>query len=155
MNEIYNNILEIINKNRKSFDIVVSADNLNELNITSEEIINFLEYSVKEEYLSDEIKTKVIITNGNVLCTLKIIHDLAFEEGNYILFINEENVSINYFFVDIVNVIYRKLKINVQIKLDLNINYNKYLDKDVTLIGDETFINEAKNDFQNVSTIIV
>ena len=51
------------------------------------------------------------------------------------------------------NKIYENLELDVEIQLDMNLNYNKYLDKEVTLIGSKNFISEAKNDFSKVNII--
>ena len=155
MNEVYNKLLEIINNDRISFDKVVNNDNKMGLGITAEEIINYLEFSINEDYLKAEIKENIIITNGDVYGILKIIHDLAFEKGKYILYINANNISTNYYFIKMANKIYEALDINVKIKEDLSSNYNKYLNSKVILIGSQRFIDEAKGDFNNASIIVI
>ncbi len=153
MNEIYNKLLEIINSHKDEFKSIIDLDNKYGFGLTSDEIINFLEFSINEDYLKKEIKTNIIITNGDVYTTLKIIHDLAFETGKYFLFINNNNIASNYYFVSMANKIYENLELDVEIQLDMNLNYNKYLDKEVTLIGSKNFISEAKNDFSKVNII--
>ncbi len=155
MNEIYNKLLEIIGEDPQEFQTVVNADNPAGIGITCEELWDFLEFSINEDYLNKEINSSILITNGNVYTTLKIIHDLAFKTGNFIIYINENNVSTNYYFMKMANKIYEKLGLNVQIRADLSRNYNKYLDQSVTLIGSESFMREAKKDFSNANVIII
>ncbi len=155
MNEIYNQLLQVINYDREAFDKVVYADNPSGIGINSNDLIEYLEFSINEDYLNHEIKTKVIITNGDVYTTLKIIHDLAFEKGIYILYINDNNVSTNYYFVSMVNKIYEKLNINVNINIDMRKNYNDYLNEEVTIIGSSNFVREAKKDFTKANVIII
>lgn len=155
MNEIYKRLLEIISKHPLEFKSVLDADSTKENKLDASDFFDYLEFSVNEEYLSKEINTSIIITNGDVYVTLKVIHDLAFKSGNFIIFINENNAATNYYFVTMANKIYEDLELDVHIKIDLNRNYNSYITKEVTLIGNEKFINEAKNDFEKCNYIVL
>ena len=155
MNEIYNKLLEVISSHPEEFKTVLDADSTEENKLDASDFFDFLEFSINEDYLSKEINTSIIITNGDIYGTLKIIHDLAFKTGNFILFVNENNVATNYYFVTMANMIYENLGLNVHLKIDLNRNYNKYLTKDVTIIGNMEFTREAKVDFPNANLIII
>ena len=98
---------------------------------------------------------KVIITEGDILSVLKVINDLKYNNGNYILYINNDNISTNTYLVNRANYIYKKMGIDLNIEIDYSYNYNNYLDKLVTVIGSNEFNLESKNDFSNANHINV
>ena len=153
MNNIYPKLLEIISEEKESFDMLISADNILGLNVTSEDIISFLEFTNSETIINSPIIGNVIITEGDILSVLKIIHDLVYYNGEYILYINEDNLGTITYLVSRANIIYKEFNINVHIDIDYNENYNKYLNNLVTIIGSEDFVETAGIDFSNANKI--
>ena len=85
-NNIYKRLLEIIKGEEEDFKTLVDADNILGLNVTPEDIINYLEFTQDEKVLNDSIIGNILITEGDILTVLKIIHDIVNYSGN-ILFI--------------------------------------------------------------------
>jgi len=155
MNSIYKKILEIINAEKEAFDTLISADNVLGLNVTSEDIISYLEFVSDDNSLSGPIIGNVIITEGDILSVLKIINDLKNNTGEYILYINDDNLGTITYLISRANMIYKEFGLNLIIKIDYSDNYNAYLDTLVTIIGSLEFIEESKLDFSNANHIIV
>lgn len=155
MISIYKRLLEVINEEKESFDTLIDADNVLGLNVTSDDVINYLEFASLGNKITNPIIGNIIITEGDVLSVLKVLDDLCDYEGTYILYINGDNIGINTYLVSRVNKIYQELGINIVVKIDYSENYNSYLEELVTLIGSEEFINETQDDFSNSNKIIV
>lgn len=155
MISVYKRLLEIINNELDSFDTLISADNVLGLNVTTEEIINYLEFASDNYSLNSPIIGNIIITEGDILSVLKILNDLKNYSGEYILYINGDNLGTITYLVSRANMIYRENNLNLLIKIDYSENYNNYLNELVTLIGSETFIEESFDDFSNANKIIV
>ena len=153
-NNIYKRILEVIEEQLEAFKTIVNVDNTLGLNVSVEDITNYLEFEIKEENLKEEINN-IIITEGHILSILKIINYLHFTSGEYTLFINSDNIGTITYLIKITNEIYKELGINVFINIDYNDNYNQYLNEDVTIIGSNRFVEECKNDFSKANFIIV
>lgn len=152
---IYKKLLEIINNERESFDTIIEADNSLDLNVTSEDIISYLEFSNDDNTLNGPLVGNIIITEGDILSILKVINDLKNYTGEYILYINNDNVGTITYFIKKVNDIYKELEIELNLTIDYSENYNKYLNELVTVIGSEKFISESEEDFSNANHIIV
>ena len=146
---VYKILLNMILEEEDNFKILLNADNTLGLNVTYDEVINYLEFASDEASLSGPIIGSVIITEGDILSILKIINELKKYEGEYILYINGDNLGTITFLVNTVNYIYENLGIKVRIKIDYNNNYNEYVDNLVTIIGSESFILETEIDFTN------
>lgn len=155
MISVYSSLLEIINNELDSFDTLISADNVLGLNVSSEDIINYLEFASDNTSLNSNIMGNIIITEGDILSILKVLNDLKNYNGEYLLYINGDNLGIITYLVSRVNKIYKDNFINVVIKIDYSENYNEYVNELVTIIGSEEFILESENDFSNKVTIIV
>ena len=50
-NNVYRRLLEIIKSEEEDFKTLVDADNIFDLNVTSEDILNFLEFTQTENVL--------------------------------------------------------------------------------------------------------
>lgn len=155
MISVYSSLLEIINNELDSFDTLISADNVLGLNVSSEDIINYLEFASDNTSLNGNIMGNIIITEGDILSILKVLNDLKNYNGEYLLYINGDNLGTITYLVSRVNKIYKDNFINVVIKIDYSENYNEYVNELVTIIGSEEFILESENDFSNKVTIIV
>ena len=145
-NNVYKRLLEIIKSEAADFKTLVDADNIFDLNVTSEDILNFLEFTQAENVLNAPIVGNILITEGDILSVLKIIHDIANYSGRYILYINDDNLG---------NKIYQELNINIILEIDYSKNYNRYLNELVTIIGSEDFVKTASIDFPNANQIII
>lgn len=154
-NIIFQRLLSIINNKKEEFNTLVEADNINNLNVTSEEVINYLEFTTNELLLKGPIVGNIIITEGDVLSILKIIHDLVNYEGEYLLYINDDNIGTITYLITLANKIYEELNLNIKITLDYGKNYNKYLNELVTIIGSNNFVETASHDFTNTNLIIM
>ena len=143
-NGIYELLSQKIINNIDEFNNLLNLDNPLGLEPTNTETV-----------LNDNNFNNVIITEGDVLSTLKIIHDLSFYEGSYILYINDNNKAINTFLIRLACQIYNEYELNIKIKIDYSKNYNDFLEVPVTLIGSEEFINAAAKDFVNCNKIEV
>ena len=155
MVNIYIKLLEKIINEKESFDLLTDTDNTLGLNVTSEDIINYLEFSREGNELNGPLIGNIIITEGDILSILKIINDLKNYCGEYILYINNDNAGTITYLVKRANEIYKELEINVFIKIDYSDNYNAYLNELVSIIGSEEFILESEADFSNANHIIV
>lgn len=155
MISIYSSLLEIINNELDSFNTLISADNVLGLNVSSEDIINYLEFASDNNSLNGNIMGNIIVTEGDILSVIKILNDLKNYNGEYLLYINGDNLGTITYLVSRVNKIYKDNFINVLIKIDYSENYNEYVNELVTIIGSEEFILESENDFSNKVTIIV
>ncbi len=154
-NNVYKRLLEIIKSEEADFRTLVDADNIFDLNVTADDILNFLEFSSQDEILSAPIVGSILITEGDILTILKIIHDIVNYSGKYILFINDDNLGTNTYLVKLANKIYKEYNLNVEIELDYSKNYNHYLNELVTIIGSEDFVKTSVGDFQNANQIIL
>lgn len=152
---IYRKLLDYIKDDKEAFDILVNADNSLGLSPTSDDIINFLEFSSSDKTLDGPIVGKIILTEGDVLTTLRVIHDVIFYEGEFTIHINESNVGVNTYLVKRANKIYQSYNLNITLKLDYATNYNAYLNDLVTIIGSEDFVEVAALDFKNANQIIM
>jgi len=76
-------------------------------------------------------------------------------EGEYTIYINDDNLGTNTYLISRANKIYKELNINVEIKIDYSDNYNSYINNLVTLYGSENFVETANIDFPNANKIIV
>ena len=154
-NKVYQKLLDVIKNELGSFDTLISADNVLGLNVTSEDVINFLEFSNTDKVLSAPIIGNILITEGDVLSVLKIINDLQYNTGEYILYINNDNVGTNTYLVNRANKIYQELGIELVIKIDYSDTYNAYFDSLVSIVGSNIFNSECENDFSNANHVIV
>ncbi len=154
-NGIYELLSQKIINNIDEFNNLLNLDNPLGLEPTTNDILEYLEFTNTETVLNDNNFNNVIITEGDVLSTLKIIHDLSFYEGSYILYINDNNKAINTFLIRLACQIYNEYELNIKIKIDYSKNYNDFLEVPVTLIGSEEFINAAAKDFVNCNKIEV
>ena len=155
-NILFSRLLEIIEQEKDAFNTLVDLDNTLGLGVTSEEIIGFLEFNnTNEKILESNIDNNIIITEGNILSILKIIHDLAYYEGEYILYINKNNRAIITYLITKINNIYKELDLDINIKIDYSDNYNRYLNEQVTIVGSDIFVNTACKDFDTYQMIIV
>ena len=154
-NNIYKRLLEIIKSEEEDFKTLVDADNILGLNVTHEDIINYLEFTQDENVLNDSIIGNILITEGDILTVLKIIHDIVNYSGKYIIHINDDNIGTNTYLVKLANKIYQELNLNVELEIDYSKNYNKYLNELVTIIGSDDFVKTATNDFSKAKEIII
>lgn len=154
INSIFIKLLQKINSEQKIFDTLVNADNVLGLNVTSSDIISYMEFTNADRVLNKSILGNIIIIEGDILSVLKIIHDLVYYSGDYILYINNDNIGTITYLINSANNIYEDSNANVHIKIDYNRNYNKYLNELVTIIGSEEFVNTAYRDFKQSNLII-
>ena len=154
-NKLYPLLLNYIGEEREAFESLISADNILGLNVTSDDIINFLEFTNEEEVLKSPIIGNVIITEGDILSVLKVVNDIVKYEGEYTLYINGNNLGTVTYLVSRVNMIYKKYNLNINLILDYSDNYNNYLSTMVTIIGSQDFVDTAGMDFTNANRIIV
>ncbi len=154
-NGMFIRLLECINNDREAFDLLVKADNTLGLDMTTEDIINYLEFTNVNSLLSKELTSHIIITEGDILSVLKIVHDIVSYRGDYILFINEDNAGTITYLVNKSNDIYGEYNLDVKINIDYSANYNRYVDSSVDIIGSEIFVKTASKDFNNPNLIIV
>ena len=154
-NNIYKRLLEIIKGEEEDFKTLVDADNILGLNVTPEDIINYLEFTQDEKVLNDSIIGNILITEGDILTVLKIIHDIVNYSGKYIIHINDDNIGTNTYLVKLANKIYQELNLNVELEIDYSKNYNKYLNELVTIIGSDDFVKTVSYDFPNAKEIII
>lgn len=154
-NAIYKRLIGYINEENDAFKTLVDTDNVLGLNVTVDDIMNFLEFTNAELTLSGPLVGKVLITEGDVVTILKIIHDLPAYEGEYTLFINGDNIGVITYLVDRTNKIYDDLKCNVKINIDYSDNYNNYLNSLVTIAGSDDFVKSAAKDFKECNQIIM
>ena len=154
-NNVYKRLLEIIKSEEGDFKILVDADNVLGTGVTSEEILNYLEFSQDENSLNSPIVGNILITEGDILTILKIIQDIVNYSGKYIIHINEDNIGTNTYLVKLANQIYQKLNLNVILEIDYSKNYNKYLNELVTIIGSDNFVKTVAGDFPNAKRIII
>lgn len=155
MNNVFVALYNKILSDKDDFNLLMKVDKIINLNIGVDEILNFLEFSNDIKNLNGDINNNIIITEGDVISILRIIHDLAYNTGYFLLYINDDNKAIITYIVKNANSIYKELNIEVEIKIDYSKNYNNYLENDVTIVGSEVFVNTAKEDFANCETIIV
>ena len=155
MNNIYKRMLEIIKIEEEDFKTLVDADNILGLNDTPEDIINYLEFNQNKNILNDSIIGNILITEGDILTVLKIIHDIVNYSGKYIIHINDDNIGTNTYLVKLANKIYQELNLNVELEIDYSKNYNKYLNELVTIIGSDNFVKTVAYDFPNAKEIII
>lgn len=155
MNSVSSNLLSKILLEKEDFDMLINADNVLGLNVTSEDIINYLEFTTTDQVITSPIIGHSIITEGDILSILKVVLSLSKYEGTYKLFINEDNMGTNAYLVSRANNCYKDLNLNVDIDLDFSENYNKYVNEMVTLVGSKDFIETASKDFNNPNQIII
>ena len=152
---IYKKLLNMIMAEKNNFDILVSADNVLGLNVSSDDIVNYLEFSNDLNSLNSPIIGNVLITEGDILSVLKIINDLRNNTGEYIIYINDDNLGTISYLVGKANKIYRELEKDISLKIDYSKNYNAYLNTLVTIVGSKEFNKETEKDFSNANHIIV
>lgn len=150
-NIIFTKLLEYIYDDEDALTTLLQADQLKE----KDNIIAFLNSCNTSSYLTSPIIGNSILTEGDIYTTLKLINDLALYQGEYTLYINDENKATNAYLVKRANDIYASLGIEVTIIIDFAQNYNNYLGSPVTLIGSEDFVLTSKEDFPYGNYIIV
>lgn len=154
-NNVYKRMLEIIKSEENEFKTLVDADNFLGTGVTSDEIVNYLEFTQNEKILKAPIIGNILITEGDVLSILKIIHDIVNYSGKYIIHINDDNLGINTYLIKLANKIYQELNVNVELEIDYSKNYNEYLNELVTIIGSDNFVKTVSIDFPNANQIII
>lgn len=154
-NGMFIRLLDYIKDDYESFKTLVDTDNNLDLNVKIDNIINYLEFTNEEKLINEEILHNYIITEGDILSILKIIHDIVYYIGDYTLYINGDNIGTITYLVRRANQIYEEYEISVHIDIDYSNNYNKYLNKRVTVIGNNNFIKEISNDFTDSQNIEV
>ena len=154
-NDFFMNLLDKILEEKDAFEMLINADNVLGLNVTCDDIINYLEFNNSSEALTNSIVGNIIITEGDILSILKLVHDLVFYEGEYYLYINHDNIGTISYLVSRSNEIYRNFNLPVHITIIYDDNYNKYLQDQVTILGGSDFINTAYKDFVNYHLIVV
>ena len=122
-------------------------DNLN----PNEKLSKFLKDNTINRFFSSPIIGNIIICDGDVYNTLKIINDLAFLKGNFILLTKG---NINDYFIKRANNIYQDLNISVTLELKNIEDYSLYLDSYLTIIGNEEFVLKIKDSFKYSNYII-
>ena len=155
MNNFYIKLLEILLKEKDYFVKLVNSDNYLGVNAHSDDILNYLEFSNNDNNLSKELTNNIIITDGSILTILKILNDLKYYRGEYIIYINNDNIGTITYLVDRANRIFKDYKVNVKIKIDYRENYNYYLNSIVNIIGNEKFVNICSKDFIDSNNIIL
>lgn len=154
-NNFYIDMLKYISAEREAFDKLVSTDNVLGLNVSSDDIISYLEFAREDDNIKNPIIGNIIITEGDVLSVLRIIYDIMNYEGEYTLYINEDNVGTITYLISRANILYKEYKLNLFLKIDYSENYNKYLDEIVTIIGSYEFVSVASKDFKSANKIIM
>ncbi len=154
-NGIYDVLLEYLTNDLENFSKLLNLDNPLGLGPTVDDILEYLEFTNTETVLDKEINNKVLITEGDILSVLKIVHDISFLEGDFLLYINAENEAIISYLIKIINKIFIDYDLKLRIKIDYDLNYNAYKDAPVTIIGSEEFVNTAGKDFKNKELILV
>lgn len=154
-NHFYVELLKFISEEREAFNTLLDTDNTLGLNVTSDDIVNYLEFANNDDIFNSLIIGNVIITEGDILSVLRIIKDIMKYEGEYTLYINEDNPGTITYLITRANLIYKELSLNLSIKIDYSENYNKYLNELVTIIGSEDFVNTASKDFLKANKIIM
>ena len=154
-NSIYKNLLLKIIEEKQGFDVIINADNVLGLNVTSEDIINYLEFAPDTNSLNGLIVGNIIITEGDVLSIIKLINDLKIYTGEVTLYINDDTIGTNTYLAKTATDIYNNLELDLKIVVDYSNNYNAYVKSMVTIIGSKTFIEECENDFTNANKIVV
>lgn len=152
---IYRNLLSIIEGEKSSFQTLVDADNTLGLNVSVDDIISYLDFFNGNQALANPLVGNILITEGDILSILKIINDVSYHEGEFTLFINNDNIGTITYLVSRANKIYQDMNLNVKIIIDYSDNYNKYLNELVSVIGSKNFTETAKQDFSNCNQIIV
>ncbi len=155
MNDFYEKLLIKIEDNIDNFKTLISLDNALGNNFNIEDIINFLKFPKDFNFISDKIIGNILITEGDIFTIIKLLQKLSNLEGNYILYINNFNEATNSFLVMISNKIYKEMNKNINITIDYDQNYNKYLNEMVNIIGSEEFVNTAKKDFSHYNEVII
>ena len=155
INSVYKRLLDLIIKEKESFNTLINIDNVLGLNVNSEEIINYLDFASDLNSLNAPLIGNVIVTEGDILSILKIINDLKNYEGNYLIYINDDNIGTISYLIDRANIIYKELEINVSLKIDYSENYNHYLNTLLSVIGSNSFILETSLDFTNANNVVV
>ena len=122
-------------------------DNLN----PNEKLSKFLKDNTINRFFSSPIIGNIIISDGDVYNTLKIINDLAFLKGNFLLLTKG---NINDYFIKRANNIYQDLNLNVSLELKNIEDYSLYLDSYLTIIGNEEFVLRIKDSFKYSNYII-
>lgn len=122
-------------------------DNLN----PNEKLSKFLKDNTINRFFSSPIIGNIIISDGDVYNTLKIINDLAFLKGNFLLLTKG---NINDYFIKRANNIYQDLNLNVSLELKNIEDYSLYLDSYLTIIGNEEFVLKIKDSFKYSNYII-
>jgi len=118
----YSKLLNYIYEERETFDTLVSTDNVLGLNVSSEDIISYLEFSKNDKFLKSPIIGNIIITEGDILSILRLINDITTYNGEYIIHINEDNTGTITYLISRANKIYKELNIGVNLKIDYNEN---------------------------------
>ena len=122
-------------------------DNLN----PNEKLSKFLKDNTINRFFSSPIIGNIIISDGDVYNTLKIINDLAFLKGNFLLLTKG---NINDYFIKRANNIYQDLNLNVSLEFKNIEDYSLYLDSYLTIIGNEEFVLRIKDSFKYSNYII-
>jgi len=153
ISDFYSSLLKFISVEREAFNTLVSTDNVLGSNVTAEDIINYLEFSFEEKTLNAPLIGNVIITEGDIISILKILYDIMNYEGKYVIYINEDNAGTITYLVSRANKLYKQYNLNLELDIDYDKNYNKYLDELVTIVGSYKFVSETSKDLKKANKI--
>lgn len=123
-------------------------------NLTWDDYYNLI-YEMKDKFISElNINRKCLfITEGNPIYTLEILRMIENIKTEVVIFINQGYLAMNKWLIK------KFLLINplCQIKLDEDLNYNKYINSDylVIPIGEEALKEAVYEDFNYTEDIII
>lgn len=145
MNNFLLELTSLIENNKEKIEKLLKIDNsIMESNYKYEDFYNdYINYLKKYKESNIDIDNDTLfITEGNPIITIDILNKVKYSNNKIIIFINQEYVAINKWLIYEFNNMTNK-----NIILDINNNYNKYINnKNLNIIpfGDIELIEEVK-----------
>lgn len=148
MDKLFDEFLSLIKEDKDLINELLVIDNdINSSNITYNELYNAIEKMLSTDNKMLLKGDTLFVTEGNPLITIGILKNIVnYFDYKYFIYINERYIGINEYLVKT----FKSLTGNsINITLDTDINYNKYIGKDINVlpIGEKELIDEVLADF--------
>lgn len=149
MNKIYEQFLDIVSFEKEVILELLKIDNrVQNTNVTYDDFYNMCSAVLMKDKVDFNLTGKVLfVTEGSPFITLEVLKNIMGTENEYVLFINRSFVGLNKWlckkFIELTGDI-------IKLELDIDANYNKYLDKDynVVTLGEDGLIKAVREDFE-------
>lgn len=151
MTVLWNDFFKKISNEKDIIQQLIEIDN--SVQKTHYTYDNFI-LNIQKAFTAKSVPFKInqdtlFITDGEIYYTLEILKRINTSEYKYIIFINQGFIALNKWLIQT----FQDVCLDpINIKLDLNINYNQYINQanyKVIPLGEDKLVQTVKEDFSN------